>query len=327
MPKISRDTKIMLAVVAFGFAVGTNFMFVKLLVGEISPLQLVTGRLALAAAPLLALTMIYSRPRITVPFVTGAAVLGAIDTVAPYLLIAWGQQSVASSTAALLIATMPFFTTLLAARTSESASVTSTAVRGLLCGLAGIALLAGPSAFDPSSSGTWGMLAVLTAAFCYAAGAIYSRTLSHHADPVALSAVKLALATCFLVPATASIEGFSSFATLSSQGWLGLVLLGFVSTGIGRCIYQWVVVTAGSVRASQATNIGPVVAVFVGWAFLGEPMGISTLTAASLIAAGVITVMYGSSLRAWLKSIPAAVRLAGIRGQEPVSMPVTRGSP
>jgi drug/metabolite transporter (DMT)-like permease len=310
MTLTSRETRVVLGLLGFGVAGGSAFMFVKLLVGEISPVQLVTGRVAMAALPLLAAMWIAgSTPRLSTAFLTGATTLALIDTIAPYLLIAWAQQHVHSSTAALLVSTMPLFTTLIAMRTSESAAVTPTAAGGLVCGFLGVAVLAGPDAFDFTSSSALGMFAVIAAALCYAAGAVYSRSLMRYADPLGLSAVKLAAAVCLLLPATIATDGIGDFAELSLRGWLGLIAVGFISTGIGRCVYQWVIAEAGSVRASLVTYIVPVVALLLGWAVLGESVGAATLAGATLIVTGVAGVMYGAQIvtlvRAMLPAYPA----------------------
>jgi drug/metabolite transporter (DMT)-like permease len=51
--------------------------------------------------------------------------------------------------------------------------------------------------------------------------------------------------------------------------------------------------SAGSVRASLVTYITPVVGVFLGWAVLGEGIGLHMIVGGALIASGVAGVMYG----------------------------------
>ncbi|HXG37034.1 MAG TPA: DMT family transporter [Dehalococcoidia bacterium] len=285
------------ALLAFGLAGGSAFMFVKLLVGELTPLQLVTGRVAMASLPLLVMMVITgSDPRISARFLASVTLLAVTDTIAPYLLIAWSQLHVSSSMAALLISTMPLFTTLIASRTAKDETSTSTAIAGMVIGFLGIAVLTGPEALNVTNTSALGAFAVITAAACYAAGAVYSKSLMRSADPIGLSAIKLASATLILVPLTAYLDGVQGYATLSSEGWLGLTAVGLVSTGVGRCVYQWVIGVAGSVRASLVTYIIPVVALFLGWAVLDEPIGLRTIVGASLIISGVASAMYGPQL-------------------------------
>jgi drug/metabolite transporter (DMT)-like permease len=288
----------LLGLLAFGVTGGSAFLFVKLLVGEMTPLQITTGRAVMAAGPLLAMTVLTgSFPAMSARLVKGAALLALLDTIAPYILIAWAQIQINSSTAALMVATMPLFTTVIVAGTRREGGVTSTAISGLGIGFLGMAVLAGPQALSITSAGSVGMFAAMLAAALYAAAAVYSRTLMHLADPLGLSTVKLMIASLLLVPATAAVDGLQSFASLSSQGWLGLVATGFISTGLGRLVYQWVIVTAGSVRASLVAYIVPLVALVLGWAVLGERVSVTTLTGGGLIAAGVAGVLYGRQLK------------------------------
>jgi drug/metabolite transporter (DMT)-like permease len=307
MSKSTASTpRVVLGLVSFGVVGGSAFMFVKLLVGEITPLQLVAGRVALGAFALSALMLAMGQtPALSGRLLRGAVLLAALDTIGPYLLIAWAQQYVTSSTAALLVSTMPLFTTIIASRTREESPATGS-VGGLAIGFIGVAVLGGPQALDIGRDGALGVVAVIAAAAGYAAGAVYSRSLSGLADPLGLSAVKLALATALLLPITVLTEGAGAYASLSAQGWVGLVAIGAVSTGIGRCIYQWVIVQAGSVRASLVTYIVPAVALLLSWAVLGESIGASTLAGGALVLAGIAAVMYGPQLGARLREQRAA---------------------
>lgn len=209
-------------------------MFVKLLVGELTPLQLVSGRVAMASLPLMVMMLATrSVPAITARFLAGATLLALVDTIAPYLLIARSQLHVSSATAALLTSTMPLFTTLIAVRTTKDEGVGRTAVLGLVTGFLGVAVLVGPQALDVTSVSALGAFAVIVAAVLYAAGAVYSRSLVRYANPVGLSAVKLTIATLMLVPVVAGLDGLQDYASLSLHGWLGLIAVGFVSTGLG----------------------------------------------------------------------------------------------
>ena len=295
----SQEGRIMFALLAFGVTGGSAFMFVKLLVGEISPLQIATGRVALGALPLLALMRFtHSTPDLSPRFILSVSVLAVIDTVVPYLLVGWSQRTIPSSTAALLVSTMPLFTTLLASRSAAERNLSRSPLLGLATGFAGVALLAAPTGTGFTFDSGAGMLAATAAAFCYAAGAVYSRTLLAGADALGLSAVKLTVATCLLLPLTLADGGLSAYATLSEQGWFALATVGLFSTGIGRCVYQWIIAKAGSVRASLVTYIVPVVSLLLGWLVLGESIGPRTAAGGLLIVGGVAAVMFGTQLHA-----------------------------
>src|SRR5688572_9363748 len=211
----SQEGRVMLALLAFGVTGGSAFMFVKLLVGEISPLQIATGRVALGALPLLALMRFtHSTPVLSPRFLVAATVLAVVDTIVPYLLVGWAQRSIPSSTVSLLVSTMPLFTTLLASRSANERNLSRSPWLGLATGFAGVTLLAAPAGTGLSLETGVSMLAATAAAGCYAVGAVYSRTLLAGTDALGLSAVKLTLATCLLLPLTLADGGLSAYATL-----------------------------------------------------------------------------------------------------------------
>ena len=111
--------------------------------------------------------------------------------------------------------------------------MTPIAATGLIVGFLGVGLVVGPGALDFTSGSSLRVGAVILAAACYGAGAVYSRTLMRFADPVGLSAIKLSIATLILAPATVGLDGVGDYGSLSSQGWLSLVAVGFISTGLG----------------------------------------------------------------------------------------------
>ena len=109
------------------------------------------------------------------PFV----VFGAIGNLAPFTLIAWGQQHVPSAVAAILMAAMPLFTLVLArvAKPAEN-PITAGRVAGIALGFSGVVVLVGPSALTEAGGGI-GELAILGAALCYAVASLYAERVRH----------------------------------------------------------------------------------------------------------------------------------------------------
>ena len=100
MTRISGQNSVLLAIVGFGVLAGVAFIFVKVLVAELTPLQVVASR---TMAGSVAVVGVMLMTRISMPksmaFVRGVIVLGVLDGVAPYLLIAHAQVHVTSATA------------------------------------------------------------------------------------------------------------------------------------------------------------------------------------------------------------------------------------
>jgi drug/metabolite transporter (DMT)-like permease len=219
-----------------------------------------------------------------------------LDGVIPYVLISWAAQTVDAGLAAVLVATMPLFTAVIATATMKDERLSASAVVGIGVSVLGVAVLAGPGALEVGDSSALGMLAIVAAAASYGAGTVYARFLLRNGDPVSITGMKLVLATLFLAPVTFAQGGAAAFASLSPQGWVSLAILGVAATGLGRVLYLWVIRSAGSVRASLVTYITPVVGVFLGWGVFGESIGPNIIGGGALVAAGVASVMYGRHL-------------------------------
>ncbi len=293
---------VVLAIVGFGVLAGAAFIFVKVLVGELTPMQVVASR-TIAGSVAVGGVMVATRRSLPMSrqFGRGVLVLAVLDGVAPYLLVAHSQVHVSSGHAAIMISTMPLFTTLFAWWTARDQRIGPASLVGLVAGLAGVAVLAGPEALDLRSSDMASTLALLLAAACYAAATVYARGPLRIATPLALTGAKLMVTAAIVTPVALVIDGAGNFASMSGQGWVCLVVLGFGSTGLGRSVYLWAIGRAGSVRASLVTYIAPVVAIGLGWAFLGEAIDIRVAGGALLIIAGVASVMFGRQIEAFVR--------------------------
>jgi drug/metabolite transporter (DMT)-like permease len=297
-PNNTMNWKVMAGLLTVGVVSGSAFTFTKLLANEMGALPLAQGRLTTAAVSVL-VVMALQRPRLVVTpkFVARLSVLALLDGVIPYLLISWAAGSVDAAVAGVLISAMPLFTTVMATITLRDESIAAPGLAGIGVGILGVVVLAGPNCLDLSDSSSVGMLAVIAAAASYAAGTVYARVLLRNGDPVTLTGMKLVIASLILAPVTLAGGGASRFLSLSPEGWASLAALGIGATGLGRCLYLWVVKSAGSVRASLVTYITPIVGAFLGWAVLGETIGTDMVGGGALIATGVAIAMYGRRLR------------------------------
>jgi drug/metabolite transporter (DMT)-like permease len=276
-----------------GLIFGSAFLSVKVLVGAMSPMQVVAGRLGLAAlSVLVVLALRRDLPSMTRALLAGGAVLALLDCFVPYALIAWASQDLDSGMAAVLMSTLPLFTALFAARTLPDEQLSAAKIAGLLAGFAGVAVLVGPEALDPRGGVGLAHAAVLCGAVSYGAAAVYARVLCRTEGVVDVTAVKLVLGAALAAGLSLAVDGAPA-VSLGTGEVVALVALGVVSTGLGRLVYLWAITEAGSVRASLVTYIIPIVALALGWLVLGEEIATGTVAGMAMIVAGVAGVMYG----------------------------------
>jgi len=262
---------------------GIPYLFIKVAVDDgVPPAFLAWVRVILAAALLLALAQHAG----TLSSVRGhwrwLAVFAFAEIAVPFPLIAAGEQHVASSLAAIIIATAPLFVALLALRFDASERVTGRRLIGLLIGLGGVAALVG---IDVAGSGDelLGAMAILVAAFCYAVGPMVLKRHLAKLDQRASMGASLALAALFLTPAVALDP---PTAPISGEAIAALVVLGLLCTAAAFVLYGMLIAEVGAGRALVVTYINPVIAVGLGVAVLGERPGAGAIAGLLLILAG-----------------------------------------
>ena len=281
--------------IILGAVWGASFLFIRVVVDETSPLDLVTGRLffgAIAVAGVLAVRRVSLRPEPSL--IAKVSFMALLSNVLPFALIAWAEEHIAIGTASVLNSTMPLFTAMFAAAFLAEERMTAGRVAGLVVGFLGVVVLTGDGVLDITDTSVLGQLAVVAAAACYGAGAVYARTLLRSQDPLSLSGLQLLLGTLLAVALLLAVEGRPDYS-LSLKAWLSLLTLGVVGSGFAYVAYLWLVDHAGSVRTSIVTYIIPAVGLLLGWAVLDESIGVNTAAGAVLIALGVAGVMRGQA--------------------------------
>lgn len=200
--------------------------------------------------------------------------------------VVWAEQRVPSSIAALVVATTPLwmalFDRLMGRRLQGRALV------GLLVGFAGVGFLVAPrssaGAVDPL-----GAAALTFAALAWAAGSLYSRRAALPRRPtVAIGMEMLAggllLTLAGLVTGEAGDVHLEQVSAASALAFVYLIAFGSL---VGFTAYIWLLRSAPISLVSTYAYVNPVVAVFLGWAILAEPITANVLVAAAVIVAGV----------------------------------------
>jgi drug/metabolite transporter (DMT)-like permease len=295
---------------------GPAFLLMKVLNDEISPGEIVAGRLTIAAVVVLGITVAAGR-RVRLDAGTLARVtpLAIMDSVLPFTLVAWAETRIESGVAGVLISTMPIFTVVFAAVALSEERRAPARFLGIPLGFLGVVTLTGGEVLDFSNGDAIGQLAVVGAAACYGAGAVYARFLLRRDDALTLTGPKLVSGAAIAIVGTAAFGGAPAYGGLTAQGWLALTTLGVVSTALAFITYLWLVGTAGSVFSSLVTYVIPIVALVLGWAVLGEGIGANTVGGTAVIATGVAGVMYGPALvsrgrRLFARPAAPAIRVA-----------------
>ena len=200
----------------------------------------------------------------------------------PFPLIALGEVHIASSLAAILIASVPLIVTVLSLRFDPSERPTPMRALGLAIGFVGVIALVGIDVAG-SSAEVLGALAVLVGAVGYAIGPMLVKLGMDGIDGRAAMGGSLVIATLILAP-FAAVDLPRRMPTAGALA--AVAALGVFCTAMAFVVYTVLVREAGTGRATIITYVNPLVAVVLGVTLLGERPGPGALVGLALILAG-----------------------------------------
>jgi drug/metabolite transporter (DMT)-like permease len=274
---------------------GGSFFFAKIAVAELPPLTVALGRVAIAAALLLALARAtgIALPDRWGPFL----VMGLLNNALPFSLIFWGQTHIPSGLAAILNATTPLFTVLVAHVATADEKLTPARLGGVAAGFAGVVVMIGPD-LGALGANLAAQSACLGAAISYAFAGIYGRRF--RAEPaLRVAAGQLVASSVMLAPLALLFER-PDLAATSATAWAALLALAAFSTALGYLIYFRILARVGATNLLLVTFLIPVSAILLGTLLLGERLSPRHLVGMAAIALG-LAAMDGRPLR-FLKS-------------------------
>ena len=215
-------------------------------------------------------------------------VMGLLNNVVPFSLIAWAQSHVASGLAAILNATTPLFAVVLAHYLTGDERMTGGRVAGLVIGFVGVVVMIGPDALGGMSTNLLAELALLLASIFYAVSPIYARRFGRagHA-PIVSATGQFAAASVIIVPLAFVIDRPWTLAAPGLDVWAALIALAVLSSAVAYIIYYRLLKTAGAVNLLLVTFLVPVSAILLGAVFLHERLALADFAGMGLIALGL----------------------------------------
>lgn len=288
---------------------GSTFLWIKLALAGLSPVQVTLIRSALGAAVLIALARSARQP-LPRDLATWRHLLVAafFCNALPFVLFGIGEQTVDSGVAGVLNATTPLWSLLIGIAIGTERGLHPIRLAGLLLGFAGTLLIFAP--WQRTGLASWGAVAILCAAASYAVAFAYmGRKLVGRGGPMAMSAAQLGAAAGLSVLALPA--GGLVAVRLDPTALVAVVILGIFGTGFTFALNYRLIADEGPTTAATVGYLLPVVSVLLGAIVLDEPLSIRVI-------AGMLVVLLGVGLtRRWPARADAhTVRCAegGVRG-------------
>jgi drug/metabolite transporter (DMT)-like permease len=285
--------KILLAFAVIYFVWGSTYLAIRIGVGEVPPFLLAALRFFISGVALYGWMRLKGTPGATVPQWAGATLLGALIFLVDYGCLFWAEQKVPSGIAAVVLATIPVFITLLEIIFLRTQRLTVRLGFALLLGLCGVAVLTGQSfSLGEVPINRAGALALLVASFTWSVATILTRRLPlPDSKPMSAAAQMIAGGIqLFVLSAFAGEFGRFRVQAVSWNAWFALLYLIVAGSIVGFTAYVWLLHYESPTKVGTYAYVNPVVAVALGYFVGGEAVGRRTLVGGVLVLVSVITI-------------------------------------
>lgn len=221
-----------------------------------------------------------------------AGACGLLFFVGCHGVLAFAQQRVPSSEAAIVLATIPFWIAIIGVVIPAGESVRLRTLAFLVPGLAGVALIAGRQ-FAAGEAGPHlsDIALLLGASLSWALGSMLSeRRASREASAIALSGMALIVGGGVLLGVSVAAGEFHrfKFAELSMASIMAWAYLALAGTVVAFGAYIWLLERVSPTFVATYTFVNPIIAVVLGWAILSEPLNAVMLVGGVLVVGSII---------------------------------------
>lgn len=259
---------------------GASFLFMRVAAGDFGALALVEVRLALGSLVLLPFLW-RARAQFPARLWPKLALIGVINSAAPFLLFAWAAQRAPAGVGAIANAMTVLFTALVGFLFFGEKIGARRAV-ALLVGFGGVVVLA--SGKTAGASIGWAVAAGVAASFLYGIGINLVRRHLAGLPAAAVASATLGVAAILTLPFAVATWPAQPIPLAS---WASALMLGVVCTGAAFVLYYRLIARVGAGRASTVTYLIPVFGVAWAWALLDEPLTLTMAVAGALILGSV----------------------------------------
>ena len=266
---------------------GGSFYFFAILIKELPVFTIVFFRVFLATAALWIVVLATGlKPPKTWASWKNYFVMGLINNVIPFSLIVWGESKVAPGLAAVLNATTPFFTVLIAHAFTTNERLSWNRLAGALTGLIGVAALVGVDAIKSLGSDLILQLAIVLAAVFYGFSAVWARRFSN-TPPIVNAASQTAASSVMLLPLMLFFDHPWALHMPSKLAIFSQIGLALLCTAVAYILFFTILKRAGSTNISLVTFLVPISAIILGAALLNEHITLNHILGMAVIGIGL----------------------------------------
>jgi drug/metabolite transporter (DMT)-like permease len=285
------------AFIALYIAWGSTYLAIRVAIETLPPLLMAGARFLTAGALLYTFMRATGTPRPSRAHWFSASVIGAFLLLGGNGGVVWAEKTVPSGVTALLVGATPFWMVVINWLVFRAARPTLRTTIGLLLGFVGLYVLVAPGSASSERIDPLGAVLITAATISWTLGSLYSKRATLPGSPILASGMQMLTGGVMLF-AAGMIHGelrTMDLAGVSLRSWVALAYLAIVGSLVGFSAYVYVLKHATPAKASTYAYVNPVVAVIMGWAVAGEPIGLRTLAAGAGIVAAVVLITTAGS--------------------------------
>ena len=270
---------------------GSTYLAIRYAVETTPPFLMAAVRFIISGGFLYALRRFKGDPRPEAVEWRSAAIIGIFLLVGGNGGVAWAEQFVISSLAALLVATVPLWMVLIDTFRPAGKRPGLMAIGGILIGFVGVVLLIGSAASGADTANLSGAMVLILASLSWATGSIYSKSAKLPPSQLLGTGMQMlagGVALMLLAIVRGEWSGFE-LAAVSPRSALALAYLTVIGSS-AFVAYVWLLRVAPTPLVATYAYVNPLVAVLLGYFLAQEPMTVSSLFAAGLIIGSVVLV-------------------------------------
>jgi drug/metabolite transporter (DMT)-like permease len=267
---------------------GSTYLGIKIAIETLPPLLMAGARFVIAGA-LMHLVLRARGIRLEGALHwRNAAIVGVALLAGGNGGVTWAERTIPSGVAALVIGSAPLWFAVIDWLRPGGSRPAARTWAGIAIGFAGVVMLVWPGVkfggLDP-----WGIALLLVACVSWASGSIFSKQAPRPGSALAAIAAQMWLggAALLLASVVAGEWGRFDWRQVSARSAGAMAYLIVVGSWLGFSAYIWLLKVSTPTKVSSYAYVNPIVAVFLGWAVLGETVSSRMLWAAAVILVGV----------------------------------------
>ncbi|WP_246529466.1 DMT family transporter [Microvirga zambiensis] len=281
-----QETLALAAAAITGVQVGAALVATRFVIQDVGPASLAFLRYAVAVLCLIPPLLMSVRTRFALRDLVVVMALGIVQFGVLIALLNLGLHYISSTRAALLFATFPLMTMVIAALLGRE-SLTGKKAAGVVLTIVGVGIALGERLFSESASGEWvGAVLVLTAALCGALCSVLYRPYLARYPTLPVGAWAM-LASVVFLSGFAGLEGlFTETPRLGAKGWIVILCIG-LSSGVAYVLWLWALKNTTPTRVTVFLSLSPITAALLGVGILGEHLTAGVLLGLAGVVAGL----------------------------------------